>query len=182
MAGSRSNVFKNNSVSVSMHGAPGLPSHLQITDDNSNSLSRAGLASRGIGIKKQQPLKGRESKAWPDAEASGRDVPTLGKKFELRQQVGSKKSLHKRSNTTAQNQYRTKQSRLPIGYRVQQEKRSELHSRTSNLMAVNSGTDNTPPQYEETEENLMSQYNSQLSQNQLRFNKVQRVRPMTGKA
>lgn len=161
MAGSRSNVFKNNSVSVSMHGGQGLPHHLQATDDNSTSLSRAGLASRGFGTKKQQ-ARGKASKSRLDTEATG-DGGLLSKKFELRQQIDSKTLLHRRSNTTAQNQYRVKQSRLPIGYRVQQEKRSELQSRGSNLLAVNSGTDNSPPKYEDTEENMLSQYHRQLS-------------------
>lgn len=96
MVGSRSNVFKNNSVSVSMHGQ-GLPSHFQMTDDNSNSLSRAGLANRGIGIKKQA-ARAKEGKARPDE--LGKDM-TLSKKFELRHQIDSKKLLHKRSNTSA---------------------------------------------------------------------------------
>lgn len=39
-------------------------------------------------------------------------------------------------------------------------------------MAVHSGTDNTPPKYDDTEENMMSQYNSQFSQNALHFNRA----------
>ena len=72
MVGSRSNVFKNNSVSISM----GNYGQIQLTDENSNSLSRAGLINRGIGLKRQ----GVKSKQKIET-----DNNVFDKKYELRQ-------------------------------------------------------------------------------------------------
>lgn len=115
MAGSRSNVLKNNSVSISM----GNQGNFHFTEDHSNSLSRAGMANRGIGLKRHA-AKGRSKIET--------DLIGMDKKYELRQQIESKGGkFHKRSNTSAQYPFKMKQQqRLPIGYRVQQEKRSEL--------------------------------------------------------
>ena len=106
MVGSKSNVLKNNSVSISMgnHG------NFQFTEDHSNSLSRTGLANRGIGLKRQA-TKGRSKIET--------DLLEMDKKYELRQQIESKSRFHKRSNTSAQNPFQMKkQQKLPIGYRV----------------------------------------------------------------
>lgn len=89
MVVSRSNVFKNNSVSISM----GNYGQIQLTDENSNSLSRAGLANRGIGLKRQ----GAKSKQKIET-----DLNVFDKKYELRQQIEGKGKQHKRSNTSAQ--------------------------------------------------------------------------------
>lgn len=96
MVGSKSNVLKNNSVSISM----GNQGNFHFTDDNSNSLSRTGMPHRAIALKKHT------SKGKQKIETA--DLISIDKKYELRQQIENKGRFHKRSNTSAQYPYRIK--------------------------------------------------------------------------